>query len=321
MQKQVKNAFILLIVFFALLAVIGLFTGAQEALQQANLALFAVGAALFISSIFAWLLGWAIMIRSREKGFGKNVLLGFACVFASLTPVQVGADALRSIKMKEVFSVSYTETISASMVVKGIKFLVIALIASLAFLTAFMNPGLGLWIKAALFSGFSVVLLAALFFLLPMQQGFGKKIALLFKKLSAFFGPFARLQKYFEQYSLYLKNTRKSTLGIVLVLALISISLEFAALFFSFLSANVSIPIYSALVLFSILSIVERTPFLPRGIGVFEAVGLIFLSMESFTGMNLAPGQIAAVIILFDAMRLLIPTIASLIAYGLLFKK
>jgi len=144
---------------------------------------------------------------------------------------------------------------------------------------------------------------------------------LLFKKLSAFFGPFARLQKYFEQYSLYLKNTRKSTLGIVLVLALISISLEFAALFFSFLSANVSIPIYSALVLFSILSIVERTPFLPRGIGVFEAVGLIFLSMESFTGMNLAPGQIAAVIILFDAMRLLIPTIASLIAYGLLFKK
>lgn len=320
MQRHVKNAFVLLIAFFALLAMLGFFTGAFDSLKQANPALFALGAISFIASIFIWLVAWASLIKSRKQGFGKNLLLGFACVFAALTPIQIGADTLRSVKMKEHFSVSYTESIAASMVVKGIKFLIIALVASLAFLTALTSQDLSLWIKTAMVSGFAVVLMAALLFLLPIKQSIGQKIALLFKKLSLFLKPAARLQVYFQNYSLYLHSLPKRTIAIVFILAVLSIAFEFIALLFSFLSAGVAIPILSALMLFSILEILERTPFLPRGIGVFEAVGIIFLSTESFTAGYLGPGQIATVIILFDGMRLLIPTIASLAVYYLFFK-
>ena len=76
----------------------------------------------------------------------------------------------------------------------------------------------------------------------------------------------------------------------------------------------------SILIHFSILSILERTPFLPRGIGVVELAGFVFLSIDSFTLTPLSTGQIATVIIIFDVVRLFVPTIASLAAYGFIFK-
>ena len=320
MQKQVKNALILLLAFFAVIAAMAMLTGSLDSLLQADLPLFSAAALFFLASIVVWLFSWSTLMKSRATTLLQTTAIGFGCVFASLTPVQVGADALRSVKLKEHGKVSYSESISASMIVKGLKFLFIALIASLSFITLFLNPLLEPWVKAALLSGFGVVLVATLLFLLPLNKRLGLAIASAFRKLSRLIRQAKRLDAYFQGYSTYLQTVSRPKLLLVLLLALASLSLEFLALFFCFIAAGAAISLVSALALFSILAILERTPFLPRGIGVVEAVGFIFLSSEALASMPLAPQQIGAVIILFDVARLVIPTIASLVVYCLLPK-
>ena len=75
------------------------------------------------------------------------------------------------------------------------------------------------------------------------------------------------------------------------------------------------------IVVITILAILERVPFLPKGIGIVEIFGILFLSLESFVAVPLSIQQIVAVIILFDLMRLVIPTFLSMAAYFFVFKK
>ena len=75
------------------------------------------------------------------------------------------------------------------------------------------------------------------------------------------------------------------------------------------------------LMLFTILAILERVPFLPKGIGIVEIFGILFLSMESIMIVPLSIQQIVAVIIFFDLMRLVIPTFLSMATYFFVFKK
>ncbi len=321
MQGQVKNALVLLFAVAALLAVLASLTDAASALSQANPVFFALAAAFFLLSILIWLVGWAMLLKSSGVSSSRSMPIGFSCFFASLTPVQIGADALRSIKLKEVAAVPYSETISASMVVKGLKFFFIALLASFAFFSALFNPALSAWIKAAMLSGFAVVAIATLLFLLPLHKKIGLMIAGMFRAVAKKLHMFGRLADYFQKYSIYLQKQKKSTIALIALLSLVSLLLEFAAFLSCFLSANTMIPLYSATLLFSLLIILERTPFLPQGIGAVEAVGFAFLSMQSFTAAQLSLSQIAAIIILFDSVRLIIPTIASMAVYGMLFAK
>ncbi|MBN2067932.1 MAG: flippase-like domain-containing protein [Candidatus Diapherotrites archaeon] len=321
MQRQIKAAFILLLAVAALLSSLAYLTNAFHSLGSSDPLLFGFASFLFISSILAWLFSWALLLKSESLGLGRILLLGFSCVFAALTPIQIGAEALRSIKLKEAGLVSYRQSISASMVVKGLKFLMIFLVASAAFFASLLNPELELWLKAAMLSGFAVVAIAAMLFLLPLKHSVGLKIAGLFKSMSRFFRPFGKLSEYFIHYSGFLRGLSLEKLAAVTMLAFLSLLLEFLAFLFCFHSANTVIPLYSAVTLFSILVILERTPFLPRGILAVEAVGFIFLSLKSFTSVELSPASIAAVIIIFDVIRLVIPTILSLLAYSLFFSK
>jgi len=319
MQKQIKNALILLVAFFALLAVLAILTGALTSLKNVLPAYFIASAALFLASILVWLVSWAILIKGKTTSLLHTVLLGFGCVFGALTPVQIGADALRSVKLKEFGNVRYSESIAASMAVKGIKFLFIALLASLAFLISLSSDSLSPLIKVAMVSGFLVVVVAAVLFLLPFNQKAGLKISRLFQKLAPFFPLFNKLSQYFQKYTAYLKQITPEAIVVVLILALGSLLLEFFAFVFAFLSAGLTIPIYNVLVLFSVLAILERTPFLPRGIGIVEIASFVFLSISSFTAGNFSPSQIATVIILYDLARLVIPTVASLLVYSIFF--
>ena len=123
MQKQIKNAFIMLLAVVAVLTILAYLTDAIDSLKNVVPSLFAAAAVFFIGSILLWLVSWAMLLRESRIGFARTALLGFGCVFGALTPIQVGADALRSIKLKELGNVSYSESLSASMVAKGIKFL------------------------------------------------------------------------------------------------------------------------------------------------------------------------------------------------------
>jgi len=321
LNKYIKSALVLLFVFSALLAVFAVVTNSLSSLYEANLLFFAASAALFIASVFTWLFGWVILIKNRKTGFVHSVLIGFGCVFAALTPVQIGAEALRAIKLKELGAVPYSESIAASMVMKGIKFLLISLLACLGFFAYFFSPSIALWVKAAMLSGLAVVLLATMLFLLPLNRKAGQKIANSFHWLSKFLKPLNRAAGYFEKYSLQLQQTGKKTILLVAALAALSLALEFSAFLLAFLSAGFGIPVFSAIVLFSIVSILERTPFLPRGIGAVEIVGFIFLSSPSLAMGHLSSSQIGTVLILFDIIRLVVPTIAGLLVYSLIAAK
>lgn len=314
MQKNIKKAFVILLAIFALLVILAIFFGAFESLSEAEPFSFALGALSFVASILVWLASWAMLIK--KGSFSKKILAGFSCVFASLTPVQVGADAMRSLRMKELFALPYRETIAASMAVKGMKFLLIALVASASFFLAMLNPNIEPWLKLTLLSGFAVVAIAAALFLLPLSRRIGFRIAGFFEWLSLYLKQAKRLSGYFEHYSLYIREIPASKLALVALLALASIAFEFLAFAFCFASVNASIPLYSMVVLFSILAILEHVPFLPRGIGVVEIFGILFLSLESISTGALSMPQVVAIIILFDFMRLVIPALLSLAAYA-----
>ncbi len=88
--------------------------------------------------------------------------------------------------------------------------------------------------------------------------------------------------------------------------------LNFCTIFYFHLTWSF-IAIFPLSVLFVIISILERTPVLPRGVGLVEAAGFIFLSLPEFSMIELTTAEVAAILVLFDVVRLLIPTIISLI--------
>ena len=239
--------------------------------------------------------------------------MGFSCVYGALTPIQVGAEALRSIKAKELFHVSYSESISAAMVVKGMKFFLLAILASVVLVTILLETELSIILFLGLLSGFVVIVLAAALFLLPLNKKVGLGISIFFANLGKIIKPFGVLEKYFCKYSTYLEYIPKRKFLFVLILAGLSFVFEFIALYFTFFSLGVFIALFPLAVLFVIISILERTPVLPRGVGLVEAAGFIFLSLPEFSMIELSTAEVAAILVLFDVVRLLVPTIISLI--------
>ena len=313
LQKYLKYSLILLILLFAALTGMAVLTDALPLIRGAYPGFFALSSAFFILSIVFWVIPWAFLIRKhRTFSLRSALILGFSCVYGALTPVQVGAEALRAIKAKEVFKVPYSEAISAAMVVKGIKFFLLALISSAVIVIIFVEASVSPMMLFGLLSGFAVIVLASALFLLPLSGRMGRRIAGFFKGLAPFIPLFEVLEKYFAQYSSYLKTIPPKTFAVVFVMAALSFAFEFVALFFAFESLVLTIPLVPLAVLFVIISILERTPVLPRGIGLVEAAGFIFLSIPQFSQLSLTTAQIGAILIVFDVVRLIIPTILSL---------
>ncbi|MFH1751739.1 MAG: lysylphosphatidylglycerol synthase transmembrane domain-containing protein [archaeon] len=314
MVSHLKKAFFVLIVVFVLLALFALFTNALSVLSLVEPWYFVLACISFLLSILVWVVSWAFLIRKEFKkaGFGKLVFSGFCAVYASLTPIQLGAEAVRVIFLKDFFGIPYTKGVSFSFIVKGLKFFLLALVAFIVILFFLLSVQLEFHYFVFLLLGFLVILAATAMFLLPLKKSFGLRIARIF----AFFGKrikwFKKPENFFIQYSEYLKKISVSSLAVIFVLAIISWFFEFLALQFAFVSFNMWIPLHSVLVLFVLISILERVPFLPRGIGLVEFVGFAFMSVPEFISVTLYPQQIVAVIIVFDFARLVVPTVFSM---------
>ena len=314
MQKYVKYSIILSILIFAGLTVMAIITDSLSVIVDANPTFLLLAALFFVISIIFWIIPWAYLIKKdKVSSTWKGLVVGFSCVYGALTPIQVGAEALRAIKAKEIFRVTYSDSVSASMVVKGIKFFFIAILASIVFVGILLETQLSLVMLFGLVSGFSVIILATALFLLPLNKKIGRGIAHMFHLFSKKIKQFNVLEKYFKKYSIYLTKISLKKFVVVFVLAALSLIFEFIALWFCFLALNVQIELFALIVLFVIISILERTPVLPRGIGLVEAAGFIFLSLPEFASVSLTIAQIGAILILFDVVRLLIPTVVSLV--------
>ena len=312
MQKYLKYSIFLSIILFVALAVLAIITEATTVIWAANPIFFGLACLFFIVSIVFWIIPWVLLIKKgRTFSLSSALILGFSCVYGALTPIQVGAEALRSIKAKEAFKVSYSESISAAMVVKGIKFFLLAFLASIVLFMIILEAKINAVMFFGLLSGFAVIVLAAALFLLPLNKKVGLQIAGIFKAFSKKIKHFLVLEKYFAEYSVYLEKLSAKKFLVILFLAGLSFLFEFVALNFTFFSLGLFIELLPLAVLFVIISILERTPVLPRGIGLVEAAGFIFLSLPEFSNMNLELAQIGAILILFDVVRLLVPTIIS----------
>lgn len=313
MKKYLKYSIVLLILVFVGLTIMAILTDALSLLKEANPLFFALSSLFFILSIAFWVIPWGLLMEKDKKfSLRSTLILGFSCVYGALTPIQVGAEALRAIKANEIFKVPYAEAISAAMLVKGVKFFLLAACSFIVIIAVFLEATLSPAMFFGLLSGFIVILLASALFLLPLNRACGLAISKFFKALAPFIPLFQILEKYFEKYSSYLKTLQKGAFGKVFAMSALSFFLEFVALFFAFASLNIFIAVVPLVVLFILIAVLEKTPLLPRGIGLVEVAGFVFLSIPSFSQLDLTTAQIGAILVLFDVVRLVIPTVLSL---------
>ena len=321
MNKYLRNAVISLIILFALFGALAGATGALTVLGRADLFLLAWACLFSIGSIVIWVISWAYLVRKRHNvPYSKLAEIGFSSVYGALTPIQLGAEALRSILLKNRHNVPYSDSISASMVAKGAKFLVILIAALIVFFLFLCTMPMGIALLIAFLSGFAVIALAVLVFLAPFNKALAGIITSCIEKLSGRISFISPLHRLTCRYVSYLSETKSSFL-LILALSLVSWALEVLALQFSFLALGISLYLRPLLILAALASILERAPFLPRGIGAVEFVGAYVL----FYIPNMAPqqfslGEIAAVLILFDVVRLVVPTILSILFAALSLK-
>ena len=312
MQKYIKYSVIFTIVVFAVLALIAIASKSLDVIKQANVLYFVLGSVFFVLSMVLWIIPWLYLIKKDNKiSFSKGILVGYSCVYGALTPMQLGAEALRAIKAKDILGVPYNDSVSAAMLVKGLKFLIVSVLAAIVILVVIFSVRLTSLMLVGLLSGFVVIMGALLLFLLPLNKKIGLKIAKIFRAISKKISIFKLLDKYFEHYANYLGSMPLKKVIVVEIFDIISFVLEFSALWMCFLALNVYIGIFPLLVLFIIITILERTPFLPRGIGLVETAGFIFLSLPEFSSLSLGVAQIAAILVLYDVVRLIIPTALS----------
>lgn len=292
-------------------------TQAYAVLAQINPVLFLLACLFFIFSVFLWVISWSYLIKkhstiSPPPSYKSLLKIGFSSLYGAVTPVQLGADALRSFRLKQIFGMRYSESVSASMAVKGAKFLILAFVTSVIMLI-FLSRGLEPVFAFAFLSGFAVVLLACFLFLAPMHRGLGTRISSFFGALPHRVPLATRLSKFFNEYSAYLRKTSARSFTIIIFLSAFSWLFEFLALQFSFLALGISLSLHSLLILMVLVSVLERTPFLPRGIGLVEFAGYQFLAFPGLVaGALLTVPQIVAVIIAYDIARLAVPTLFSI---------
>ncbi len=318
MKNLIKKSVFSLIFFIVVITVILFWTNAHIELLQINWLFFAAACFFFLFSVFIWLVSWAFLIRKRSSVSYSNLfIVGFSSLYGALTPVQFGAEALRLMKLKSFFKIPYNESISSSMIAKGTKFLILGILFLFILIFFISKAELDSSTFFALLSGFFVIALAALFFVFPLSRRLTGKVISFFGFLSKNISLFAHLEKFFISYSKKLRQLTFKSFIIVLFISILSYVFEFLAFQFSFFSVKIQLDFVPLLVLFIVISVLERTPFLPRGIGLVEFAGLTLLSIPWFVNETLSLPEIGAVLIVFNFVRLIFPTIFSLLIAGI----
>ena len=301
MFKLLRN----FLIIFAFLFLFSFFTNSFEKLLNANFYFLFFAVLSYLISIIVWIFAWSLLIKSKYKlSFRKLFNIGFSSIVGSFTPVQLGVEALRVLQLKK-SGVSIKDSIGASMLVKGSKFLIILLLA-IFFSQPLLNSNYFFWILAGLF----VIFLATLLFLLPLIPFLGYKISKLFLSLSKikYLNFLKKLSEYFLFYTDYLKNSANSLILIIFFLSTISWIFELLSLVFSFYSVGLLLKINILIYAAALISILERIPFLPRGIGLLEIICFYF-----FRTLNLKASIIGAALVIFTFSRLIFPVLLSLI--------
>ena len=319
MESFVKKSVLFLVVIFALFGVLATLTQAQTILVKISLQFFILATIFYLVSLLLWMISWAYLIKKHSNvSFFSLIVIGLSSIYGSLTPIQLGADALRSIKLKDFHKISYEKAVPAALIVKGIKFSFIAIITSIVFFLFLFDTKMDSVLFIAFLTGFTTVLLGAFLFLAPLKKRWGLAISEFFYGFKNESELFVKIGDFFQQYSIYLEKTDLKTFFVIIVFIILSWIFEFLALQFSFFAVGIQLYLSSFLVLMILFSVLERVPIFPRGIGLVELFGYYYLSTSPL-GIVLSASQIGAVIIVYDIVRLVIPTVLSFITSAFLF--
>lgn len=334
----------LILLFFAAWAVV---TNAIEPLKRLKLEFFVLAAVFFMAGVSAWVFSWALFVKKQlEVPFSSLFLVGFAALPGAITPLQSGSDALRSIFLKKYFGLSVSSSLQSSFIVKGLKFsliflfsaLLVALfltgfvlsrqwfsardyLASMVYFARYLSGEQNLLLLFFFSTGLFVVFSGAVLFLLPLQKGFSSKVAGFFSRLEKRHSLFSKPRVFFEKYPSFLAGTNFSDGLFVSGLVFFSLACEFAAMVFSFLSVGLLVSLPGLFVFFVLFSVLERTPVLPRGIGIAEVTGYYFLSFPFFPQGALSGESVAAMLLVYGVVRLGVPTLAGFCAWAFMSRK
>lgn len=319
-QKNLTKAIIILFVIIALLSVFAILSNALSLILQTHALILMLASIFFLFSIVIWLVSWIWLLKKKYTiTFKQGIYAGFSSFFGSLTPIQLGADFLKALFLKKVQGIPVSDSLSASFIVKASKFLLLMIFSLLIILLLFFETTISLVFFIGLLSGFALISIFTLFFLAP----FNKKLALLLSRFLACFHKNKFIKKIHSFYLKYSENLQAISFNeffFLLLLGFASWFFELLALLFTFIATRHALPLLSVFALFVLLALLERTPMLPRGLGLVESAGFVFLSMPYFAKKTFEVAEIAAVLIVYDFVRLIIPTIFSIILAFLFLK-
>ncbi|MEM4662952.1 MAG: lysylphosphatidylglycerol synthase transmembrane domain-containing protein [Candidatus Diapherotrites archaeon] len=316
--KSFQNALLLLLFLSALFVVIIGITDAFDEIKNTDFLFLVSSVAFYVLSVVVWTIAWTNLIRKEHylKFYGA-IVLGLSSMFASLTPMQLGTDALRSYLLKQRYKVPFSKGISASMLIKGTKFLTLVLFFVVIVFVPIVKLNLTATVIAMLLLGLLVISVASLLFLLPLSRRASSSMIRFVQKLAKRWKTFQSIEVFLGSYSAY-TNERAPTLIKTFGFCLIAFLFEFLSFSSALLAVNVFMPVENMFFFFVIIAVLERTPFLPRGIGLVELTSYVFLSTGSLA--ILSKQQIVSFIAVLDLARIIIPTAISLLMFSLLQK-
>ncbi|MBN1159657.1 MAG: flippase-like domain-containing protein [Candidatus Diapherotrites archaeon] len=310
--RYIKTGIFLLAVLFFIVG-LGAVTGAYELLVHTNISYFLLAVLLYLASVFVWIFSWMYVMKLESPQVSNKGLLGigFGSVCGAITPLQIGSDAMRVLFAKKLFNIDSKKTLGACLFAKGLKFGVLAAFSILVLVWLLFTTKLSIFAIMSLVFGFLVIILAVLFFLGPAERSVGNKLARFFHFLSRKIKKLAWLRDFFNDYSLAFSKITSLDFFFVFVLTLISWFAEFFAIVLSFMSVGIELPLLSFFVLVIVIGILEKVPIVPRGIGLVEFAGYILLASPILVGTSIGISQIGAALVVFDIVRLFIPSAIS----------
>ncbi len=307
-DSNLKKAFLFFLLLFILLSLFSYYTKAHLIFHTINLFFFSLSSFSILFSVFLWIFSWTIILNKKQSSLFK---IGFFSAFASLTPIQLGADLMRAHYSKKVLNIPITKSLSASILVKGMKFAMVSILATFLLFSFFLKLQ-DSFLRLFFLLGFLIVFLATLLFILPINPRIANFFSKKFKNLN--FPLSKQLSQLFLDYPKHFHSISLSCLFLAIFFSLLSLLFEFLAFFFLFFSIQIPLSLLNILGLFIILSILERNPFVPKGIGLIETAGALFLAL-----FEVPLAQIGVLIILYDFVRIFIPYSLSILVY-LLYK-
>lgn len=319
---KIAKGLITIIFLFAVIGAIGIYTKAIDVLVTIDLSYFLLAALAFVLSISIWIFSWGIIIRRHVKvPHDELQKIGFSALYGALTPIQLGAEALRAMHLKKDFGLGYTDAISSAMLAKGTKFLIIGIFGIIALAMFYLNQvTFDPLLLLGLASGFFVIGLASFLFIAPLSRRLTRGIVKVFGKLSKYIKFLENLCELFVKHSKFLRGISVKDYSVIFALNVLSFALEFSTIVFIFWAFGVSIDFLTALILVILIALLERTPILPRGIGLVEVVGIAILSVPFLVPIPTSLAVLGAIFIVFDVVRLLIPTGLSIFTNVICYK-